>query len=296
MNTDGWHLTEDIDGFLTAAGAFLRSRPARHIMALTMTARLRGPGADRYGPGATVFGRLERAGAVEAAFYRLPAGSLGLTPLTPARADTLAARLAALGHSLPQVSADHATATAFATAWHRHTGATPTLTKSLRLRRLSTLTPPTPSPPGRPRVAGDQDRDQVIRWCQGFADDVGEAVSMDAASWPGTRFADKRYTFWETPDGTPVSMAGANPMIDGMVQVDPVYTPSPLRGRGYAAAVTAAVTTAALRAGATDTVLFTDAANPTSNALYERIGYRVLTDWSVYAFEYPGAGAAPEGG
>ncbi|GGW13395.1 hypothetical protein GCM10018980_72150 [Streptomyces capoamus] len=52
-----------------------------------------------------------------------------------------------------------------------------------------------------------------------------------------------------------------------MVRVDPAYTPAHLRGRGYAGAVTVEVSRAALAAGATDIVLFTDPDNPTSNAL-----------------------------
>ena len=43
---------------------------------------------------------------------------------------------------------------------------------------------------------------------------------------------------------------------------------------------------AALAAGATDVVLFTNAADPTSNALYQRIGYRPIADWAVYDFAY----------
>jgi predicted GNAT family acetyltransferase len=57
-----------------------------------------------------------------------------------------------------------------------------------------------------------------------------------------------------------------------------------LRGRGYAGAVTAEVSGAALAAGATDVVLFADAANPTSNALYQRIGYAPLIDFTGYEF------------
>jgi predicted GNAT family acetyltransferase len=60
--------------------------------------------------------------------------------------------------------------------------------------------------------------------------------------------------------------------------VSPVYTPSDLRGRGYAGAVTAAVSRAALDAGAGEVLLFTDLANPTSNALYQRIGYVPVSD------------------
>ncbi|MEV5433407.1 GNAT family N-acetyltransferase [Streptomyces sp. NPDC052701] len=293
MRPGDWYLTEDVDDFSARAGDFLRSRPGPHVMQLTWAERVRTRGAHGFGTEAPVFGVLERAGEVHATFYRLPPRALGLSPLSPEQADSLAVRLAALGHSLSRVSADHSTATAFAEAWQRHTGAAPRLRDTrLRLYRLGTLTPPEPLPAGRGRLLGEQDLEQVIFWCGEFAKAVGEAVSVDAGSWASTRFADKRYMFWETPDGTPVSIAGMNPMIGGQIQVDIVYTPAHLRGRGYAGAVTAEVSRAALDAGARDVVLFADLSNPTSNALYQRLGYRTLTDWAVYDFSY----AAPEAG
>lgn len=97
-------------------------------------------------------------------------------------------------------------------------------------------------------------------------------------------FGDKRFTFWESPDGTPVSMAGSTSMVGGMIRVDPVYTPAHLRGRGHGGAATVEVCRAAPAAGATDIVLFADPANPTSNALYRRIGYVPVTDFAVYDF------------
>jgi len=285
MRPDDWHLTEDVDDFLARAGEFLRSRPVPHLMPLTWTARLRARGAAAYDAEGAVFGVLERAGEVHAAFYRLsPRRGLGLTPLSAEQADALAGRLVALGHSVPSVSADDATAAVFAEAWQRHAGAVSRVRVRLCLHRLGTLVPPEPLPTGRGRPVGERDHEQLMDMCRGFAADVGEAVTIDAGSWAGTRFADKSYHFWETPDGTPVSMAGANPMVAGLVQVDPVYTPAPLRGRGYAGAVTVEVSRAALAAGATDVVLFTDAANPTSNALYRRLGYVPAIDWVVYDF------------
>jgi len=283
MRPDDWHLTDDVDDFLARAGDFLRSRPALHTMPLTVTEKLRTREADAYG---VVFGWLESGGEVRAIFYGAPSRILSVTSLAPEQADSLAAHLVALGHSHSSVSADQGTATAFAEAWQRHTGATPTLRVRLHLYRLSTITPLEPVPAGQGRLVGDRDHEHLMRWCREFAADVGEVVTIDAASWAGTRFAEKRYTLWETPDGTPVSMAGVNPMVAGQVRVDPVYTPAHLRGRGYAGAVTVEVSRAALAAGATDVVLFTNAANPTSNALYQRIGYLPITDWATYDFAY----------
>ncbi|AWW43326.1 GNAT family N-acetyltransferase [Streptomyces cadmiisoli] len=284
MLPDDWHLTEDVDDFLARAGDFLRSRPALHTTPLSLTEKIRTLGAAAHGAGVPVFGRLEQAGEVHATFYRFPSRGLSVTSLTPEQADTLAARLVALGHSLPWITADDSTAGAFAEAWQRHTGATPTVRVRLHLYRLDTLTPPEPVPAGRGRLVGEEEHEHLMRWCREFAADVGEEVTIDAASWAGTRFAEKRYTFWETPDGTPVSMAGVNPMVGGQVRVDPVYTPAHLRGQGYAGAVTVEVSRAALAAGAKEVVLYTNAANPTSNALYQRLGYRPVTDFVVYDF------------
>ncbi|RPK60338.1 hypothetical protein EES43_17205 [Streptomyces sp. ADI96-02] len=285
MHPDDWHLTEDADAFLARAGDFLRSRPALHTMSLTIAEKLRASAASARGVDAPVFGRLERGGEVHATFVqRTSAGSLSLTPLTREQAGELAARLADLGRSVPAVSGDHDTATAFAEAWQRRTGAMPTLGTRIRLYRLGTLTPPTPFPEGRGRRADAEDLDQVVRWCGEFCDTVGEVPSVDSASWAGSRFSDRHFTFWETPDGAPASMAAVTTMTAGMVRVDPVYTPARLRGRGYAGAVTVEVSRAALAAGATDVVLFAHPDNLTSNALYRRLGFVPVAEWAGYTF------------
>lgn len=295
MRSDGWYLTEDVHEFFARAGDFLRSRPALHTTALTTIEQVRtgGPGASTAQD--PVFGRLEQAGEVSSVFFRLtPRKLLSVTSLTPEQADGLAAQLVALGHRLPGVSAESGTAAVFAEAWQRHTGATPTFRTRINLYRLGTLTPPEPVPAGRGRPVGEDDHEHLMQWCREAAEFFGEDVTINADTWAGTRFGEKSYTYWETPDGTPVSMAGVNPMVGGQIRVDPVYTPAHLRGRGYGAAVTVEATRAALAAGATDVVLYTDPNNPTSNALYKRIGYRLLTDWGVYDFAY--ADAEQEGG
>ncbi|WP_399880945.1 GNAT family N-acetyltransferase [Streptomyces sp. BBFR51] len=292
MHPDDWHLTEDLDDFLARAGDFLHSRPGLHTVQLTVTETLRTQGADSYGAGAPVFGRLERAGEVVATFFRTPPRPLSLTLLAPEDADALAARLARLGHPLPGVNADQDTATAFAEAWQRHTGAVPTLRERHRLYRLGTLTPPEPQPEGRGRVAGARDREQLIRWHDEFAAAIG-GVPTGGGRWADERIAGGRVTFWESPHGAPVSMAGLSPLVAGQIRLAPVYTPGHLRGRGYAGAATVAASRAALAAGAQEVVLFADLANPTSNGLYRRIGYLPVADFAVYDFPAATPSAPP---
>ncbi|MFD5336868.1 GNAT family N-acetyltransferase [Streptomyces hawaiiensis] len=283
-DADSWHLTHDVDDFLTRAGAFLRSRPAPHTVPLTVTETLRTRGRRVYGDGAPEFGLLERAGEVRAAFFRTPPHWLNITALTPEDADTLAARLAALGRRLPGVNAQCGTAAAFAEAWQRHTGAPAALRQRQRLYRLGTLTAPGPVPPGGPRIAVESDREQLMRWHDEFSESVGLGTVRDSAEWADARIDSGGITFWETPDGAPVAMAGTSPQVAGQVRVAPVYTPPRFRGRGFAGAATTEVSRAALAAGAEEVLLFTDLANPTSNGLYQRIGYRPVADFEVYDF------------
>ena len=99
------------------------------------------------------------------------------------------------------------------------------------------------------------------------------------------RLASQALTLWVGPTGRPVSVAGRSRATTGTVRVGPVCTPPEHRARGYAAAATHHVSRAALDAGAHEVVLFTDLANPTSNALYRRLGYRPLDDRLAFVFQ-----------
>ncbi|MFE0512347.1 GNAT family N-acetyltransferase [Streptomyces sp. NPDC058964] len=279
-----WQLTDDLDVFLSRAGGFLRSRPALHTVPLTVTDALRERGLRIYGDKAPLFGFLGEPedGGVRAAFLHTPPHQLNLTPLTADEADALAARLLALGHPVPGVSGETGTAAAFAEAWERRTGAGGRIRQRQRLYRLGELQTPEPVPEGRARVAGPADRDLLMRWFVEFGEATGQPGYLAPGEWADARIAHGGVTLWETPDGTPVSLAGVTRQVAGQVRVAPVYTPARLRGRGYAGAATVAVSRAALAAGAGEVLLFTDLANPTSNALYRRVGYREVADFTVY--------------
>ncbi|MBY8865959.1 GNAT family N-acetyltransferase [Streptomyces sennicomposti] len=287
MPSDDWYLTTDLDDFLARAGEFLRSRPARHTVPLTVTENLRTGGLRLYGDRAPEFGVLRGDGVtgVRAAFFRTPPHPLMLTALTEREADALAGQLAGAGQELPGVNADRDTAAAFAAAWQRRTGAGAVLDRRMRLYRLGELTVPRPAPPGRARPAGEGDRELLARWYGEFHTAIGESAVRPAADWARERARRGDILLWQTPDGAPAAMAGLSPKVAGQIRVNAVYTPAHLRGRGYAGAVTAAVSRAAVDAGAAEVLLFTDLANPTSNGLYQHLGYRPVTDFARYAFE-----------
>jgi predicted GNAT family acetyltransferase len=81
-------------------------------------------------------------------------------------------------------------------------------------------------------------------------------------------------------------MASRSRLESGMIRILIVYTPRENRGRGYAGAATTVVTRQALDLGAPAVVLVTDLANPTSNGLYQRPGYRPVEDRVVVEFRH----------
>jgi predicted GNAT family acetyltransferase len=85
-------------------------------------------------------------------------------------------------------------------------------------------------------------------------------------------------------DGTAVSMAAVRPSVVGLPRVSLVYTPAEHRRHGYAGAGVAALSQHLLDDGARACMLFADLANPTSNGVYQRIGYRPVADADVWRF------------
>lgn len=74
-------------------------------------------------------------------------------------------------------------------------------------------------------------------------------------------------------------LTGSNAASFGAQRIGPVYTPAAFRGHGYgyASATVAEVSRRYLAAGVRP-CLFTDQANPASNAIYQAIGYRPVVD------------------
>jgi len=273
-----WHTTGDVDEFLRQAGDFLRSRPVENTTHLTLTHTLRDRGLHIFGPADPAFGWWTGDdGAVLGVFVHTPPFPVLLTAMPPGAAVALAKLLA--DQDLAGVNGLTRDAEDFAEACGRPFR----VGMRNRLFRLAELTPPVPMPPGRARVATDADRQLLIEWLEVFNVDVHERP-RDVPEQVADKLTYGGFRFWEV-DGRPVALAGLSRPHQGMVRVMAVFTPRDLRGRGYGGAATVAATRAALEAGASDVVLFTDLANPTSNALYQRLGYRPVEDRTVLEFE-----------
>ncbi|MET8009792.1 GNAT family N-acetyltransferase [Streptomyces sp. NPDC005271] len=283
-----WTTTNDFKEFRAVAGGFLCARPARNTVLLTVTASLAAAGNDRYGEQPPVFGwwrpTEETEGEVDGVFLCTPPHPPLLSAMPDAAVEALARTLAGEAAGLVTgVNAGRRTAEAFAAAWKPLTGAAARVGEThRRLYRLGTLTPPEPTPRGRARAATTADRELLLTWYEAFARDTG-AINGDVARQVDDRLSHGGVTLWEV-DGEPVASAAVSRTVAGMARVAPVYTPPELRRRGYAGAATAAASRLARAAGVEELLLFTDLANPTSNALYQRLGYRPVEDHLLLSF------------
>ena len=121
-----------------------------------------------------------------------------------------------------------------------------------------------------------------LAWCGGFDAEEGW-LGRDVGAFTDTVLAEQGGWLWCDAAGTPVSLACRRRPSGGSARIGPVYTPPEQRGRGYGSAVTAAATRSILDEGAIP-VLFTDLANPTSNKIYQQLGYRPVEDRVVVTF------------
>jgi len=282
MESMTWTLTGSIDEYLARAGDYLRARPIKHTIELAAAETLLARGPAAFGSQAPLLGWWRSsAGEVAASAFHTAPYPLLLSGSSEA-AGPLAAELARRAQPLPGVNSEADLAMSFATAWRERTGAGSALHRRSRLFHLGELTAPSPMPPGSARIANEADSSLLVRWEDDFSDelaDLADQVASRVADW----LSYGGLTLWEV-DGAPVAMAGNGRPAAGVVRVGPVFTPREHRRRGYGAAVTAAVSQAVMTAGAAAVVLFTDLANPTSNALYPRLGYQPVADRVVLAF------------
>lgn len=174
----------------------------------------------------------------------------------------------------------------FARLWQRQTAQLYNITLNERLFSLSTVDHP-PSAPGTIRLATDADFPLVNQWLLEFHLEAQPGENLDHELFEQTNRRKMRngdIYLWELPGGEIVSLAGKTRPIVHTISIGPVYTPPAYRGKGYASNCVAALSQHLLDSGWQSCCLFTDLANPTSNSIYQKIGYRPLCDFNMYTF------------
>ena len=262
-----WHETDDVERWLTLVGHLLLDQPGVHTISLSVASASRA----RY-DGTRFLWWQEPDGAVTGAASATPPYPVVLAVVPEHALDPLAEQLVPSGVNGRTEQAVHFAAL----AGHRQ-GTDARLVHAERLFRLGTLTAPT-GVLGSARLAGPDDEDLLVPWHDAFVAETG-VQSRDSRAAVKDRLSYDGLLLWEA-DGQPVAMAGRTRESFGGIRIGPVFTPVPQRGRGYGGAVTAEL--ARLAQGlAREVVLFTDLTNATSNALYQRLGFRPVHDRAV---------------
>lgn len=175
----------------------------------------------------------------------------------------------------PGVMTDKDLAERFAMAY---TGGNYKVACSQRIYELLQVSAGIPSI-GKLRLAKESDMAFLPYWCEGFHSDCFFTSFTVPADEEGGRYEIASGHMYILEDnGTPVSMTKITRELQSTCGVGYVYTPPYFRGRGYATSCVAAVSRLALEKGFTRCVLYTDLANPTSNNIYQKIGYTPIGD------------------
>lgn len=209
----------------------------------------------------------------------------------------LAEALLAHGRHVPGIVGPEDDAVAVSEAWARVSGGMPCDPVEQMLYALRAVDWPE-GVPGRMRPMREADVDLVTAWVWAFHRDAlpHEPYSLDEARANAAARSTAGTTYlWEV-DGVPVAMAAlARPTTHG-ITVNAVYTPPEHRRHGYATALVAGVSDEGLKRGKAFCILYTDLANPTSNAIYQKIGYRPIGRARRIRIRYDGSvGTAPHG-
>jgi predicted GNAT family acetyltransferase len=224
----------------------------------------------------------DEGGAPLAVAMQTPPFNLIITDGSLAMMDAIAERLDADGVVIPGVIGPRVPARHLAARWSREQGLPLRCHHEMRIFQCATLIPPrAPRDGGSARVASSADLPLVHAWCVAFASDTNTSVP------PRPEETERRVRagdFWLWETDRPVAMAAVSRRTPNGAGVAYVYTPPELRGRGYASGVVAALTGHELAAGH-GCFLYTDVANPTSNKIYQALGYAPVCDVEEWRFD-----------
>lgn len=228
---------------------------------------------------------VESGSAIAAVAMRTPPFPLLLSEVQAEGAIALIARdVLATQPDLSGVNGPVAVSTAFAQTWQQLTGQPFNLEMALRIHQLQQVRAMAMAQ-GTLRLATEADRDLLLEWHQDFMQEAcGDRIpNQGSERWVETALRQRSAHLWV--DQQPVSLACSLACTPHSVVLNMVYTPPRYRQRGYASACVSSLSQNLLAQGYRQCVLFTDLANPTSNKIYQAIGYEPVCDWSHYRFQ-----------
>jgi predicted GNAT family acetyltransferase len=277
---------EDVQAFVERVEPFLMQDEAAHNLILGLCSTLLLTNTYQSSP---YLGCCEEDRQVVGVALRTPPHNFILSRLKDEEAiEAFAQDAHALYGELPGVIGLKGTASVFADCWHKLTGKAAYLHVAERSFRVDTVIPVV-GVSGAYCPATGAEVDLLVEWWMAFASEATDAVPREEAERAVHMRLDsdpqiRGLRIWSS-DGKPVSMAGYGGPTPNGIRIGPVYTPPEHRQQGYASALTAALSQELLDRGKQFVSLFTDLSNPTSNHIYQTIGYQPVCDVDVYRFE-----------
>jgi GNAT superfamily N-acetyltransferase len=279
---------DDPARFLEDAGDFLATDPVIGSVIATVTRRAASWGDEATGPYAWWVlvrdgSRIVSAGMRTAPFEPYPTFVM---PMPDGTAREIAQVLHDRGELLGGSNGALPAAQVIAEETARLTGGRAEVNQHTRLFECTEVTVPEPGEGWSLRPARPEDAELCLDWYERFGAEADEQAGRAAGTGHTEHFTleDTRrriedQVIWLVEDGSGgiVHLTGVSTPAYGVSRVGPVYTPREHRGRGYASYAVAELT----RRGLGDGIrmcLFTDQANPTSNKIYEALGYERVVD------------------
>jgi predicted GNAT family acetyltransferase len=233
---------------------------------------------------------VEADGVIVGAAARTPPHDLLVTRLPEGGAALIAEHVAALPEPITGVAGPEGAGLELAQSLQERLGVELRVRVRQLVYELTRLRPPAPAR-GAARVATAGDHELVRDGYAAFAQEVKLAHPGDAAEWAKAVIAGGGAWLWE--DGEPQALACFGRNLPNGRSIGPVYTPPAARRRGYATSLVAELARQVLASGQRFACLFTDAANPTSNHIYESIGFVQVCRFDAYALECAGVCSPP---
>lgn len=261
---------------MRVAGDFLMQNEAEHNLLLGILAQLRkSPMSDSY------LASLEQDGQVIGCAFRTPPYKLGVTGMPAEAADALVEDVVSVYSDIPAVLGPGAVAERVANGIAQHYGRRCVERIRQRIYKLSQVVRPPNPPNGRLRLAQPADVDIIVAWLKDFGEETNHGP-LDPETYARNHIANKTAFVWDD-DGPKTTAFWAGITPHG-VRIGFVFTPAPERAHGYASVCVADASQRALTTGYEFCCLYTDLGNPTSNRIYQRIGYTPVADaadWEI---------------
>jgi hypothetical protein len=248
-------------------------------LVISIAARYATPTVGAPLPAGCTFASIENAaGDLVGTALRTPPNALVVSSMPAGAIAPLVDAIERRDPALDAVTGPTESADAFGRLWCARHGTEPKAVMHEGVYALETLVEPRWAS-GALRCADERDTPLLIDWIRAFSVDAHlPTLDIDPASVVRRHLAASALFLWED-GGRPVAMAARNGTTPNGARIGAVYTPRELRGRGYASSCTAALTRHLLAEGRRFCFLFTDLANPTSNGIYRRIGYRQVGEF-----------------